>query len=80
MGKTIIQIIAALKEMEVNILRDRTLKGLEAADARGLFGGRSKGPCDEVKATAAIGLYKANTSIDKILKILDISRQPFMCI
>jgi len=37
MGEAIFQIMAVLKALEVNILWDRTLKGLEAANVRGRF-------------------------------------------
>ena len=72
-GEAIFQIMSVLKAMEVNILRDRTLKGLEAANARCRFGGRPRGSYNEIKATAAVSLYKANTSIDEILENLNIS-------
>jgi DNA invertase Pin-like site-specific DNA recombinase len=74
MGEAIFQIMAVLKAMEVNILRDRTLKGLEAASLRGRKGGRPKGSYNEIKAAAAVSLYKENTSIDVILTNLNISR------
>ena len=41
MGEVIFQIMAILKAMEVNVLREHTVKGLEAARIEGRVGGRS---------------------------------------
>ncbi len=74
MGEAIFQIIAVLKSMEVNVLRERTMKGLEAARARGISGGRPAGSYNKEKASAAVVLYKQKSSIDSIEDALDISR------
>jgi DNA invertase Pin-like site-specific DNA recombinase len=74
MGEAIFQIIAVLKSMEVNVLRERTMKGLEAARARGVSGGRPAGSYNKEKALAAVVLYKQKSSIDFIEDALGISR------
>ena len=40
MGKAVFEIMAILKAMEVDVLRERTMNGLSAARARGKVGGR----------------------------------------
>ncbi len=73
MGEAIFQIIAILKAMEVEVLRERTLDGLTAARARGKSGGRKKGDYDKNKAVAASLLYKEGKySIAEILEITGI--------
>lgn len=73
MGEAIFQIIAVLKAMEVEVLRERTLDGLNAARARGMKGGRKKGDYDKKKAAAAAHLYKEGKySIAEIMQMTDI--------
>lgn len=74
MGEAIFQITAILKSMEVNILRERTRKGLEAARSRGHLGGRPAGSYNKLKAAAAANLYQKDYKISEILKTLEISR------
>jgi len=74
MGEAIFQIIAILKAMEVNVLRERTIKGLEAARARGLNGGRPEGSYNKKKASAVVTLYKQKNSISFIEETQNISR------
>jgi DNA invertase Pin-like site-specific DNA recombinase len=74
MGEAIFQIIAILKAMEVNVLRERTIKGLEAARARGLNGGRPEGSYNKKKASAVVTLYKQKETIDFIEETQNISR------
>ena len=74
MGEAIFQIIAILKAMEVNVLRERTIKGLEAARVRGVNGGRPAGSYNKKKASAAVTLYKQKNSINFIEDNLNISR------
>ena len=74
MGEAIFQIIAILKTMEVNVLRERTIKGLEAARARGLNGGRPAVSYNKKKASAVAILYKQKNSINFIEDNLNISR------
>ena len=72
MGEAVFQIMAILKGLEVSILRERTMKGLDAARARGRKGGRRPDSYDKV--TAAATLYQKGDSITDILAILHISR------
>lgn len=74
MGEAIFQIIAVLKSVEVNVLKERTRSGLDAARARGRLGGRPIGSYDKVKAAAAATLYQKETPISQICGTLKISR------
>jgi DNA invertase Pin-like site-specific DNA recombinase len=74
MGEAIFQIIAILKAMEVNVLRERTVKGLEAARLEGRVGGRPKTSFNKEKASAAVMLYNQKNPISFIEKTLNISR------
>ncbi|MBV9812763.1 MAG: recombinase family protein [Acetobacteraceae bacterium] len=51
-GRFLFNVLAALGQMEVEILRERTRAGLRAAAARGRFGGRPRA-LDTVKLTVA---------------------------
>lgn len=74
MGEAIFQIIAILKAMEVEVLRERTKDGLEAARARGRHGGRKAGSYDKKKASTAAILYKTKEySNSEICEIAGIS-------
>jgi len=74
MGEAIFQIIAILKTMEVNVLRERTIKGIEAARARGINGGRPSGSYNKKKASAVVALYNQKSTINFIEDNLNISR------
>ena len=74
MGEAIFQIVAILKGMEVEVLRERTRDGLEAARARGRKGGRPKGSYNKSKAAAAVSLYNKELPISEITDTLAISR------
>jgi Site-specific recombinases, DNA invertase Pin homologs len=74
MGEAIFQIIAILKTMEVSVLRERTIKGIEAARARGVKGGRPTGSYNKKKASAVVMLYKQKESINFIEETQNISR------
>lgn len=72
-GKFFFTIMSALSEMERNIIRQRTIDGLEAARARGRIGGRPKVSKD--KTEYALLLYKEGThSISYICQKVGISR------
>lgn len=76
-GKLTFHLFAALAEFERDIIRERTLAGLEAARARGRKGGRPKGLSKEAmdKAIIAATLYKEGThSITKICKHIGVAR------
>jgi DNA invertase Pin-like site-specific DNA recombinase len=68
MGKAVFQIIAILKAMEVDVLRERTMDGLKAARARGNKGGRKPGTFNKLKSAAAATLYKKGDPIAEIMK------------
>lgn len=76
-GKLIFHIFGALAEFERDIIRERTNAGLQAARARGRFGGRPKAKTLNTpkKVALAQSLYddKTNT-IDEICHTLNISR------
>jgi len=75
-GRFVFNIFASLAELERDIIRERTLAGLEAARSRGRQGGRPKGlsPDAENKALAAESLYKEKKlSTRQIAKRLGIS-------
>ena len=74
MGEAIFQIIAVLKAVEVNVLKERTKSGLIAARARGRLGGRPVGTYDKVKAAAVVTLYKKEIPISQICEKIGISR------
>jgi DNA invertase Pin-like site-specific DNA recombinase len=74
MGEAIFQIIAILKAMEVNVLRERTIKGLEAARTRGVNGGRPAGSYNKKKASVVVTLYKQKETINFIEETQKISR------
>ncbi len=74
MGEAIFQIIAILKAMQVNVLRERTVKGLEAAKLEGRIGGRPAGSYNKKKASAVGVLYKQKNIINFIEDDLNISR------
>ncbi len=72
MGEAVLQIIAILKAMEVEVLRERTMDGLKAARARGKTGGRKPGSYNKERAKAAVALYKQETAVREILTITGI--------
>jgi hypothetical protein len=73
-GKLIFHVFGALAEFERDLIRERTQAGLQAARARGRFGGRPKA-LDQKKAAIAQALYndKSNRIAD-ICKTLHISQ------
>ncbi len=76
-GKLIFHIFGALAEFERDIIRERTLAGLQAARARGRKGGRPKATALDTPKKVAIAqaLYNDKTnSIEDICKTLRISR------
>jgi DNA invertase Pin-like site-specific DNA recombinase len=79
-GKLTFHLFAALSEFERDIIRERTLAGLEAARSRGRKGGRPKGLSKEAqnKAMIAETLYKKREmSVTEICRYLDLSRSTF---
>jgi len=72
MGEAIFQIIAILKAMEVEVLRERTIDGLKAARSRGKKGGRKPGSYNKDRAITASALYQNGVPINQILKMAHI--------
>ncbi len=64
-GKLMFHIIAALAEFERDVIRERTLAGLEAARARGRKGGRRKAiekmPGDQLRRAKELYAARQNT-------------------
>lgn len=59
-GTLVFHLFGALAEFERNLIRDRTIAGLNAARARGRFGGR-RDALTPAKKKAVIALYNAET-------------------
>ena len=74
-GTLVFQIFGALAEFERNLMKERTVAGLNAARARGRTGGRPTGSPDERKVALARKFYHDHAlSIPDILKTLNISK------
>lgn len=76
-GRFVFNIFASLAEFERELIRERTMAGLQAARARGRIGGKKKGLSQEAqnKALAAEALYKdGNLTVKEISKRLSISK------
>jgi len=75
-GRLIFNIFASLAEFERDLIRERTVAGLDAARARGNKGGRPEGLSQqaEIKAMAVYHLYQDNSlSISQITKETGVS-------
>ena len=72
-GRLIFHIFGALAEFERNIIRERTIAGLEAARARGRRGGRPRAFGDERLAAATALLKDGGLTIREIAKQLGVS-------
>ena len=73
-GRLIFHIFGALAEFERNLIRERTMAGLEAARARGRVGGRPRA-LDAKKTALAYRLYdEKNHPINDICQMLGISK------
>jgi DNA invertase Pin-like site-specific DNA recombinase len=73
-GKMILHIIGALAEFELELIRMRTRAGLEAARAKGRFGGRPRKFIDEKIATARRLLADPSMTASDVALGLNISR------
>lgn len=76
-GKLTFDLFASLAEFEKDIIRERTMGGLEAARARGKKGGRPKGLSKEAqdKAKVAETLYKqGEMSVTEICNHIGVAR------
>jgi DNA invertase Pin-like site-specific DNA recombinase len=74
-GQLVFHIFGALAEFERNLIRERTMAGLEAARARGRLGGRPELKPSSPKVAMAKKLYADKTNeISDICQTLHISR------
>jgi DNA invertase Pin-like site-specific DNA recombinase len=74
-GQLVFHIFGALAEFERNLIRERTIAGLDAARSRGRLGGRPELKASSSKVAMAKKLYADKTNeISEICKILHISR------
>lgn len=72
-GRFFFHVMAALAEMERDLIRERTNAGLAAARARGRRGGR-KPKMDATKAGIARKLLTSGTAVNDVARTLGISR------
>lgn len=73
-GRLIFHVFGALAEFEREIIRERTMAGLESARARGRYGGRPRA-LDENKANLARRLKaEGNHSVEEICEMLGVGR------
>jgi DNA invertase Pin-like site-specific DNA recombinase len=74
-GQLVFHIFGALAEFERNLIRERTIAGLDAARSRGRLGGRPEIQASATKVAMAKKLYADKTNeISDICKTLHISR------
>ena len=73
-GKLIFHLFGALAEFERNLIKERTLAGLQAARARGRKGGRPP-TLDAEKRKLAVKLYNdKNYSVSQVCQVMGISK------
>ena len=73
-GKLIFHLFGALAEFERNLIKERTLAGLQAARARGRKGGRPSS-LDAEKRKLAVKLYNdKNYSVNQVCQVMGISK------
>lgn len=72
MGKAMFRMLSVLAELERDMIRERTINGLQAARARGRLGGRPRK--NEKKVQQAIKMYKTKQfTINEIVEATGIS-------
>ena len=64
-GKLVFHIFGALAEFERNLIRERTLAGLEAARARGRLGGR---PEVKLSKNSRFAIFRLNCRIQRLMQ------------
>ena len=73
-GKLVFHLFGALAEFERNLIKERTLAGLQAARARGRKGGRPPS-LDAENRKLAVKLYNdKNNSVNQICQVMGISK------
>src|SRR5258708_4539010 len=74
-GQLVFHFFGALAEFERNLIRERTIAGIDAARARGRLGGRPKLKVSSTKVAMAKKLFADKTNaISDICNMLNISR------
>lgn len=73
-GKLVFHVFASIAEFERDVIRERTLAGLEAARARGRNGGRPKAMDDAKIALAKRLMADRDTPVEEICRALGVSR------
>src|SRR5215218_516910 len=73
-GKLIFHVFASIAEFERDIIRERTMEGLEAARARGRKGGRKRAMDEKKVALASAMLKERSNSVGDICEALGVSR------
>jgi DNA invertase Pin-like site-specific DNA recombinase len=73
-GKLMFRIFAALAEFERDLIRERTIAGLEAARARGRNGGRPLAMTANKLRLAQVAMQNRDTSIPALCKELGIEK------
>lgn len=77
-GELIFNIFSSLAQFERRLIQERTRAGLDSARARGRKGGRKNIALDDPRVLTAKRMHKNHgMSIDKICKLLKISRASF---
>jgi DNA invertase Pin-like site-specific DNA recombinase len=77
-GELIFNIFSSLAQFERRLIQERTRAGLDAARSRGRKGGRKNIAHDDPRVLTAKRMHKNHgMSIDKICKLLKISRASF---
>jgi DNA invertase Pin-like site-specific DNA recombinase len=72
-GRLFFHMVAAFAEFERELMRSRTLDGLEAARARGRVGGR-KGKLSQSQISMILKMHQEGDYIKHIAEIFDVSR------
>lgn len=72
-GRLLVTVLAALSQFEVDVLRERTLAGLEAARAQGRVGGRPR-VLDRDGEVKARGLAASGVPVREIAAMLGVGR------
>jgi len=70
------QLLGILSEFERNLIKERSMAGLEAARKRGVIGSR-KYKLTQMQQKALIAMYEKNIPIKEILKHFKISKTCF---
>lgn len=74
-GQLIFHIFGALAEFEHELIRERTNAGLQAARARGKFGGRPFQLDEKQREKLKYYFYKQELTIPEICRLYDITKQ-----